>query len=67
MQDSKLSISYWKKIIYIDEFLKLQVFNNRLKIFKIFSDNYSFSDDTSLLDVGTTPSIEKYNNVILKN
>ena len=67
MRDSKLSISYWKKIIYIDEFLKLQVFNNRLKIFKIFSDNYSFSDDSSLLDVGTTPSIEKYNNVILKN
>ena len=67
MQESKLSTSYWRKIVFIDEFLKSLVFKNRLKILKVFSENYSLNDDTSFLDVGTTPSIEKYNNVILNN
>jgi hypothetical protein len=57
--------TYWKKI-FILNFLFLKIlFYNRLKIHKIFLDNIKFKKNKKLLDVGTTPILDKYNNIIL--
>ena len=56
--------TYWKKILYID-FILLNILRyNRLKIQKIFEKNIKFK---SLLDVGTTPVFDEYNNILLHN
>ena len=54
--------TYWKKIFFLDYFLLKILKYNRLKIQKIFDKNIKFKN---LLDVGTTPVFDEYNNIIL--
>ena len=54
--------TYWKKILLLDFFfLKILKFN-RLEIQKIFNEKVKFKN---LLDVGTTPVFDEYNNILL--
>ena len=54
--------TYWKKILFLDFFFLNILKYNRLKIQRIFEKNIKFK---SLLDVGTTPVFDEYNNIIL--
>jgi hypothetical protein len=53
---------YWKKILLFDWFFLKILKYNRLKIQKIFNEKVKFNN---LLDVGTTPIYDEYNNIIL--
>ena len=54
--------TYWKKVLFLD-FILLNILKyNRLKIQQIFEKNIKFKN---LLDVGTTPVFDEYNNIIL--
>jgi len=53
---------YWKKILLLDFFFLIILKFNRLKIQKIFNERVKFKN---LLDVGTTPTYDEYNNIIL--
>jgi hypothetical protein len=54
--------TYWKKILFLDFFLLNILKYNRLKIQQIFEKNIKFKN---LLDVGTTPVFDEYNNILL--
>ena len=54
--------TYWKKILFLDSFLLNILKYNRLKIQQIFEKNIKFKN---LLDVGTTPVFDEYNNILL--
>jgi hypothetical protein len=54
--------TYWKKILFFDSFLFKILKYNRLKIQQIFEKNIKFKN---LLDVGTTPIFDAYNNILL--
>ena len=54
--------TYWKKILFLDFFLLIILKYNRLKIQQIFEKKIKFK---SLLDVGTTPVFDEYNNILL--
>jgi hypothetical protein len=54
--------TYWKKIFFFDSFLLKILKYNRLKIQQIFEKNIKFKN---LLDVGTTPLFDEYNNILL--
>ena len=50
--------SYWKKILFLDNFFKSAVLNNRKYFYKIFLNHNNFNEKTTILDVGTTNSLE---------
>ena len=54
--------TYWKKILFLDFFLLNILKYNRLKIQQIFEKKIKFKN---LLDVGTTPVFDEYNNILL--
>jgi len=54
--------TYWKKILFLDSFLLKILKYNRLKIQQIFEKNIKFKN---LLDVGTTPIFDEFNNILL--
>jgi hypothetical protein len=56
------SKTYWKKILFLDSFLLKILKYNRLKIQQLFEKNIKFKN---LLDVGTTPIFDEFNNVLL--
>ena len=60
----KYNQTYWKKILFFHFFfLKLLIYN-RQKIQQIFEKKIKFKN---LLDVGTTPVFDEYNNILLHN
>ena len=61
---SNYNKTYWKKILFLDSFLLKILKYNRLKIHQIFIKKIKFK---SLLDVGTTPVFDEYNNILLHN
>jgi hypothetical protein len=54
--------TYWKKILFLDFFFLNILKYNRRKIQCIFEKKIKFK---SLLDVGTTPVFDEYNNILL--
>lgn len=54
--------TYWKKILFLDSFLLKILKYNRLKIQHLFEKNIKFKN---LLDVGTTPIFDEFNNILL--
>jgi hypothetical protein len=56
------SKTYWKKILFLDSFLLKILKYNRLKIQQLFEKNIKFKN---LLDVGTTPIFDEFNNILL--
>ncbi len=57
--------SYWKKILFFDNFFKSAVLNNRKYFYKIFLNHNNFNEKTTILDVGTTPSLEDHENFFI--
>jgi ubiquinone/menaquinone biosynthesis C-methylase UbiE len=62
----KENVTYWKKIKFIDNFLLKILRYNREKIHKIFLDNTSYNNHLSLLDVGTSSTLDENHNLILE-
>jgi len=54
--------TYWKKILFLDFFFLKILKYNRLKIQQIVEKKIKFKN---LLDVGTTPVFDEYNNILL--
>jgi len=57
---------YWKVVPLFDSFFKKKLLENREKILKIFFNEIHYNNEKSLLDVGTTSSINKNHNLILQ-
>lgn len=58
----KYNRTYWKKIPFLDFFFLNILKYNRIKIQQIFDNKIKFKN---LLDVGTTPVFDEYNNILL--
>ena len=57
---------YWKKIPLFESYFNKKLLENREKILKIFFNEIHYNNEKSLLDVGTTSSINKNHNLILQ-
>ena len=64
MQNIKKN-TYWKKVFLLDNFFISQLYSNRKKIYKIFKNNIEFDTNTKILDVGTTPTLDYYENFLI--
>jgi len=58
--------TYWKKVSLFEKYFQKKLLENREKILKIFFNEINYKDDKTLLDVGTTVSIDKNHNLILQ-
>jgi hypothetical protein len=59
--------TYWRKILFFDNFFIRLLYKNRIKIDKILNKNLITKNITTILDIGTAPSIEKFENVFIQN
>ena len=57
---------YWKKVTLLETYFKKKLLENREKILKIFFNEINYMDEKTLLDIGTTASIDKNHNLILQ-
>ena len=57
--------TYWSNIKYFNKFLLKILLNNRLRINKIMSENIEYKKKANILDIGSTPSLERHQNVFL--
>lgn len=63
---SVIKKSYWRKIYLFDNFFKSIVLRNRKDFFEYFCKLIKFDENTLVLDVGTTPSLEEHENYFIK-
>ena len=63
---SDLKETYFTKIPLLDNFFYRLLKVNREKIHDIFKKHLDYSDNDSLIDVGTTPSLNDSHNLILQ-
>ena len=56
--------TYWLQLPYLDQIFKKILLKSRIKIFNIFKENIKFNKDSKILDVGTAPILESYENII---
>ena len=57
--------NYWKKIFLLNDFFVSQLLSNRKKMYKIFQDYIPTSEETKIIDIGTTPSLEEHENYLV--
>ena len=57
--------SYWKKILFFDDYFKSSVLKNRKYFYNYFLRNISFDKQSTVLDVGTTPSLDQHENFFI--
>jgi ubiquinone/menaquinone biosynthesis C-methylase UbiE len=57
---------YWKEIFFFDKFFLKILKYNREKIFNIFKKNIQIKKNYNLIDIGTSPILEDYENMILQ-
>jgi hypothetical protein len=57
--------NYWVTIKYLDNILREVLYRNRLKIYKIFSNHIILKKRNVLIDIGTSPILDKSENIIL--
>jgi|688.fasta_scaffold212880_2 ubiquinone/menaquinone biosynthesis C-methylase UbiE len=57
--------NYWVSIKFLDNILKIILHIYREKIYKIFSNNIPLKKNYKLIDIGTSPMLEKSENIIL--
>ena len=59
--------TYWKKIKLLDNFFLKKLYQNRLKIDKILKKLILINKTKLILDIGASPSKEKFDNVFIQN
>ena len=57
--------NYWVSIKILDKILEKILYRSRKKIYKIFCKKIPLKKNFTLIDVGTSPMLEKYENIIL--
>ena len=57
---------YWKEIFFFDKFFLKILKYNREKIFNIFRKNIKIKKNYNLIDIGTSPILEDYENIIFQ-
>ncbi len=58
--------NYWLRIPILDEILKKVLLKNRTNIFKLFKKNINYNKSTKIIDVGTTPILDKHENILFQ-
>lgn len=58
--------SYWRNFYFLDKYFVSQVKQNRRKFLKIFRKNILYNTESSLLDVGATPSLDEHENYLIR-
>ncbi len=58
--------SYWRNFYFLDKFFVSQVKKNRRKFLIIFRKNIFYTKKSTLLDVGTTPSLDDHENYLIR-
>lgn len=58
--------SYWRNFYFLDKYFVSQVKNNRKKFLKIFRKTVFYNKESTLLDVGTTPSLDEHENYLIR-
>ena len=58
--------TYWKKVVLLNNFFVSQLLKNRKKMYKIFQDYIPVNEETKILDIGTTPSLEEQENYLVQ-
>ncbi len=56
--------NYWLKLPLIDKFLKRIILKNRIKIYRVFEKNANINENTNIIDIGTTPILDKHENIL---
>ena len=57
--------NYWVSIKVLDKILERILYESRKKIYQIFCKKIPLKKNFTLIDVGTSPMLEKYENIIL--
>jgi ubiquinone/menaquinone biosynthesis C-methylase UbiE len=57
--------NYWISIKILDNILEKILYESRKKIYKIFCNKIPLKKNFTIIDVGTSPMLEKYENIIL--
>lgn len=57
--------NYWVSIKFLDNILKIILYKGRERIYKIFKKNIPLKKKYKLIDIGTSPILEKSENIIL--
>ncbi len=57
--------TYWTKIPLLNNFFVSQLLNNRKKMFKIFENQIFTNQESKILDIGTTPSLDEHENYLI--
>ena len=58
--------TFWKKVPLIDGILRKILRYNREKIHKIFVKQTNYNSNNSILDIGTTSSLDDNHNIVLQ-
>ena len=67
MSINKIKVNYGRNFLYLNPIYSYFIQKKRLEIFNILKKNFKINKSTKILDVGTTPSLEPHENVILNN
>ena len=65
MSESKIKINYGRNFLYLNSLYSFFIKKKRNEIFEILKKNFKLYRSTKILDVGTTPSLEPHENMIL--
>lgn len=67
MSESKIKINYGRNFLYLNSIYFFLIKKKRDEIFEILKKIFKFKKSTKILDVGTTPSLDPHENMILNN
>ena len=65
MSQNRIKINYGRNFLYLNLLYSFFIKKKRDEIFKILTKNFKINKFTKILDVGTTPSMESHENMIL--
>ena len=54
--------TYWRNVFLLNDFFISQLLSNRKKMYNIFLENIPIDEETKILDIGTTSSLEEHEN-----
>ena len=57
--------TYWRNVFLLNDFFISQLLSNRKKMYNIFLENIPIDEETKILDIGTTSSLEEHENYLV--
>lgn len=65
MSKTKIKVNYGRNFLYLNSLYSFFIKKKRDEIFEILKKNFKLYKSTKILDVGTTPSLEPHENMII--